>query len=370
MRSRSLITLALATIVAVVAAAASVYVRQSQARLPEMSGLLFPGLVDQVNDVATLQIVSPEGTYTIARKSGEDWAMKEKYGYPVRFETVKQAVVGVASLKPLEAKTAKPDRFHKIRVNDPTKDAKAPGLGTLVRLVDDKGGEIAAVVIGKTRSVKTTDREGWYYVREAGEAQTWLASGRVEAHENFDRWLDSEMVTVARDRMRAASTIQADGATVNISRPSPEQTDFNLDEIPEDAKLIHETIPNSLGSALGFVTFEDVKPASELDFANVGKAIFRTFDGLVVTVDVIPDGEKAWIRYSAAFDEDGIRLEQVPETRKKRMKNAEAVKQEVERINTRFGSWTYRVAKFKADDLTMQISDMVHFPKPEDSDDK
>ncbi len=366
MRSKSFLALFLAAVLAVAAAAASVYQRQTSHALPATPATLFPGLQGQINEVRKIDVVLPEGTFTIEKREGDAWAMVEKGGYPVLYETVKQAVVGLAGMRPLEAKTARPELYPKIKVVDPREEADMLAKGTLIRLTGEEGKEIAALVVGKTRSIQTSGRVGWYYVRKPAEARSWLVSARLEVFDKANAWLDGETVRIDRKRVRAAGNRQADGALVEVSRPSPDEIDFKVDNVPEGSEMIHETVANSLGSALGFLSFEDVKPATELDFEAAVVARFTTFDGLVVSVEVIEVAGKQWARFQARFDAGEARLDAVPEKHREKMKSAEEVEKEAAWINQRFAAWAYNLPKYKADDFTTKMEKLVVVKKPKD----
>lgn len=367
MRAKAVAILGICTILAVLAAGWSVYWRATSHALPAAPDSLFPVLSERVNEVAEIEVATPEGSFTVAKGEDGTWSMPEKGGYPVTYETVKQVVVGLANLRPLEAKTARPERHGKIKLIDP-REAEAEGdKGVLVRLVDGNDQELAALIVGKTRSVQTQDRDGWYYVRKPGEAQTWLAAARLEVWEKPVSWLDSATVRIDRKRIRAAANERPNGDRVEISRPDPEQTDFKVDNLPEGEKMIHDTVANGFGSALGFLNFEDVAKADAIDFSDSIVATFRTFDGLVLTVEVVEREDKHWAHFSAAFDAEEIRLDVVSEKDKEKMKSEEEVRAEAERINRRFGPWAYNIPQYKAVDLTPPMSRLAAPEKPDSS---
>lgn len=359
MRSKSLTILAILTVASVAAAVAAVYQRSSISRIAAPPEELFPGLIDRVNDVAAVSVVTPEGVFTVRKGDDDAWLMAEKSDYPVQFETIKQAVVGMASLRPLEAKTVKADKYPRLQVADPNPDDAGSGEGTLIRLEDAGGGEIAGLIVGKTKSVETSSRPGWYYVRKPGDEQSWLASGRIEVFENATGWLDATMIRIERTRIRAAETVQPDGTALQISRTDPRGRDFDVDNVPEGGKVSFETAPNALGSALTYVSFDDVRPAAEVDFENAGKAVFSTFDGLVVTTELADIDDVTWVRFSAAFDEEAVALDGLSEDDAKEMKSADDVKAEAEQINMRYGVWAYRLPDYKIKDLRTALSDVV-----------
>jgi len=364
MRSKGISILAVCTVLAVALAAWSVYWRATSHALPPAPATLFANLMAQVNDVAKVAVASAEGSFTVVKGEDGTWSMAEKSGYPVTYETVKQAVVGLANLRPLEPKTAQPERHGKIKLRDPREDGEAGQKGVLLRLANRNNEEIAALIVGKTRSIQTKDRDGWYYVRRPAEAQAWLAAARLEVWEKPTSWLDGETVRIDRKRIRAAANRRPNGEAVEISRPTPEQTDFKVDNLPEGEKMIHETVANGLGSALGYMSFEDVDRADAIDFSDSVVATFRTFDGLVVTVKVIEREDKHWAHFSATFDPAEVSLDAVSEDDRKKMKSEDEVRAEAERINRRFAPWAYDVPQYKAVDLTVPMSRLAAPEKP------
>lgn len=368
MRSKSFLILTAVTVLAAVAAAGSVYWRATSHALPPTPTALFPDLLERVNEVARVDVATASGSFSIRKGEGERWGMVEKDDYPVRYETVKQAVVGVAGMRPIEAKTVNPERYGKIKVLDPREDAGTEfEKGVLLRFATADDREIAAVIVGKTRSLQTSSREGWFYVRKADEARSWLVAARLDAADKAKGWLDVDVPRLERHRIRAVANRRPDGATVEVSRTDPEQTDFKVDNIPEGKEMIHDTAANSFASALGYITFDDVKRAGSVDFSESVTADYHTFDGLVLSVEVANLGDKWWARFHAGFDPEGVRVDGLSEESKQKMKSADEVKAEVEAINKRFADWAYNIPRFKADDFTTDMGKLVADKKKPDS---
>lgn len=366
MRSKmGLPVLAVVTALAVALAAWVVLDRQASETLARPSAALFPGLVDRVNDVAKVEVVTPKETFTIVRHDGGKWTMPSKGDYPVNFETVKQAVVGMASLRPLEPRTADKANYGKLRVATPTPGDKGStdGEGNLLRLLDADGKPIAEIIVGKEKSVATTGREGWYYVRKPGAAQSWLASGRIEVFETGTAWLDPDTPTITRRRMHEVTAVNQKGEQVVVERKLPSTSDFKLMTVPEGRKPKHSAVGNALGSSLGFMSFEDAGKAADIDFAGGRQVIFRTFDGVTVTVDMVERGKNAWwARFTAKFDPADSMVDKLPEKERKGMLDPKAAAEEVAKLNKRFGMWAYRLPEYKAKDFSADL-DKVTVPK-------
>ena len=315
--------------------------------LPE---LLFPDLRPRVNDVVAVDVRGPGGAFTIAKGEDGGWTVPQKHGYPVRFETIRNAVVGVAGLAPLEAQTAKPSLHGKLGLGLPGEE----GEGVVVAFRDADGRRLAAVVVGRERFSGTETRPGRYFVRKEGDNRSWLAEGRLQASGRAARWLDSELPRLDRREVRAIRTEKADGEVIELARDNPDRLDFRMDgavtvsgadlargtlALPPGTRILRETAVSELVSALEYLTFEDVAPASDVDLAGGTLAEYTTFDGLIVGVRVRRVAGAYWARFHARFDPDEA---------------AREVRAGSEAINARFGGWAYRLPDHKGEDLVMR----------------
>lgn len=355
MKTKPFALLAVVTALFVAAAIWSTVERSRATASAAPPGSLFPKLITQINSITQVNVHTPKLAFTVLRGQGDDWGVKERDGYPVKFTTIKQAVVGIASMRLLEAKTAKPELHQRLFLKSP----KDGGRGTSIALADGKGIAIAAIVVGKTKVSPTQNEDGIHYVRRLDSAQSYLASGRIEAWETIDRWLDDAMPTIDRKRVRAAATIQPDGARIEVFRTDPDGRDFSVSDIPAGMKQMHDTVGNALGSALGFLTFQDVRRADKVDFEGANRAEFKTFDGVTLKVSVIKRKDSHWLRLSAAFDAADISLEGLTKEQKTAMKSVDDAKLEVANINQRFAPWAYELPEYKAKDFLTQASALL-----------
>ena len=367
MKTRSLIVLSAITAVAVVAAGAAVWQRKALTQVPGTPATLYPNLESRINDVAGIEVVIPGTKFSIVKSEDGSWNVPEKGGYPVEFATVKQAVVGMAQLKPLAPKTALPELHKKLNLVDP----RNKGKGTYIGLKDKAGGELAAIIVGKTKSIATDTRLGWHYVRRSGDDRAWLAAGRIEVWDNVTRWLDSTMPLIKRARVRAAITLKAAGEPLTVSREDPDKRDFVLENVPEGKKVEYDTAPNALGSALGFLSFDDVRPAASGEFDDAPRsARFETFDGLAITIRLRQHGESWWASFGFAYDEKIRRIDTMDEKFAKQAPKVDEVKKEAEKLNATFAKWAYKLPKYKADDFLTDLDKLTQDVEKKEDEDK
>ncbi len=359
MTFRSFVVLLVLTLIASGAAAAAVWQRQKSIEVPAAPSTLFDGLTSKINEVAALNIVTPSTAFTIKKDEDGKWSVPEKQGYPVDFETVKQAVVGMVNMRPVAAQTDRPEKYHKLNLDDPSKE----GSGKTITLLDKSGQQLASLVIGRTKSASTDTRLGWFFVRRADQQRSWLAEGRLDTWDNMVRWLDPSMPTVDRPRIHKVISRKDIQTSVTALRTEPDEANFKLESVPEGRKVKYDTAPNALGSAMGFLSFDDVKRKSEIkDWSQGHNTTYRTFDGLVVEIRLATADDKTndtWANFTFSTDFAGIKDLKIPENQRKRLKSEEEVRKEAETFQAKFGDWAYKLPEYKAKDFVTGMEQMT-----------
>ena len=295
---RSMLVLAAATAVAV----GGVLTLDREPDTVARSGeLVFPALLDQVNAVARVRVTGHEGTFTLAR-DGEVWVVEEKERHPVEPDKMHNLILGAAGMKRVEPKTANPDLYPKIRLEDPSgEDAES------ARFVfeDASGAELANWVLGDRRPSKSDPARSELYIRVGDDPQAWLVEGSVPGGRTIIDWLDRLVARIDRQRLRAVEVAHAAGAVVAVRKTLPTDADFTLDRVPEGREIDARYRINDIGRFLEDLRFEDVVPASTLDFSgSVDKRVqITTFDGLRIRLDTVMRDGEAFARLRAEVDE-------------------------------------------------------------------
>lgn len=347
---RLLLSLAL---LALVTTAAAIVVVMSDARrtAPRFSpALVFPALEAKFGDAAIITVASPEGTIEVRRAEGGDWVVPSASNYPAHMGSVRKMLLGLASLKAVEARTARRDWLE-------TLDLIAPGQGgkaTEIRVSDAKSKLIAGLLVGKLSPASGHAGEDAFYVRRVNEDQTYLAEGNLPLDVARSDWLDPAIVEVPRDRVFRVTLRSQEGPSFSISRASPEVQNFSLDAMPRGRSMVSETAANPIGAALSDFTLEDVRPQTELDLRKATRAVFETFDGLVITVNTAEVKGEHWVRVSAE-----AKAPPIPHTGPK----AHNVADEASVINSRVAPWAYKIADWKAALFSRSLASLLAEPE-------
>lgn len=340
MKTKGLIALLLTTAVAVVVAVLVSIGGSGAATDPLAGKAVLPDVEPKLGDIARMTLVHGDNKTTLVRQ-GKSWGVEEKGGYPADATKLRQALLGLAELRYVEAKTRKPEFYPRLEVEDPNKkDAKS----TLVTVSDDKGNLIGEIIAGKRRIDELGGGTDGVYVRKPGDAQSWLARGTLDLAGETTLWLDRKVVNIAANKVKEAVLTQPDGAKLDIVRDKPDGK-FALKGAPADTKLKSDTVLVEPATALEDLDLADVRPAGDLPFPaeGVAHAEVTTYDGLTIKAALFEKDGKTWARFEASGTGDA-------------QKQASA-------LNAKLGRWVYQLEPGKAKALTTKLADVVAPPK-------
>lgn len=339
----------------------------------DASGMkVFPDLMDGVNDVASVEVVSNEASFRVERDD-RAWGLSTKGGYPVDLGQVSQLILGLAELETIEAKTSDPTRYERLGVQDP---GDAGSISKLVTLRDAGGDTVASLIVGDVRSSSGLSS---LYVRRNGEAQSWLAKGTVAVPTDAGALLDKKILELQRDEVLATETVHPDGEAVLVSKDERADSTFVVRDIPEGRELRFESVGNGMGSALEYLNLEDVMPASdfEADDLEPVRTSYWTWDGLRIDVAVYEKNEKVYATLRARYDEDGAPVAKLGPAASGEDEGAEAgdesseaeaavvqsspeeVRARATELNDRLEPWVFEIATYAKNNFTKHMEDMV-----------
>jgi len=115
--------------------------------LPQAGTLMFPALLDRVNDVTEVEVTSGGKTYRLAREDS-GWVAPDRDGYPLDGDKVHQLLVGTAGLERIEPKTGNPELYVKLGLEDPTGE-DADSVRYVLKAGD--GNAVADIIVGRLR---------------------------------------------------------------------------------------------------------------------------------------------------------------------------------------------------------------------------
>ncbi len=331
MNSRTLLSL---LVTLVVLGALAIAVSFSQRERPVAGELLLPELRAQINSIDRVT-VRTGGAKTVASLVRRDagWILAERHDYAADMGRIRKNLIALAEARILEEKTANPEFYERLGVED-VDGENAGGI----ELTLSAGEAKTVIIIGRPGAGNT----GQVYARRGGESASWLISGALDLPQETGQWLDRRLTEIDAKRLRTVTIRHPDGELLQLEKATAEAADFTVAGVPEGSELSYPTVGNAVGGALADLTLDNVEPAAGFTPGKVQPIVarFEAFDGLVVEVSTwkLPSGDRVAISASTT---------------------AGTAQAEAGEINTRLAGWVYTLPEFKGEQLTKRLTDLL-----------
>lgn len=371
MQSRKLVIFGVVTAVALAAAVVATHLRKPAPEAEKV--LLFPGLHARANDISEIRAQGHDRSVTLAR-TGAAWTIREADGYPALSERVRDSVLGVAQLRKLADKTSNAKMFKRLGVEDPGE----PGSNSvLLELKDDKGANLAALIVGRARRSTSPVESPALYVRLPGAANALLVEGRLDISTDLGKWFNRDLFDITPDRVRSLEIVHADGKDVRLSRAMP-GADLVLTDVPPGREAQSSVVLSRMGTVLETFFLEGARAAGNVTLPSEAPVMtVRTFDGIVATLVSARVDDRPMTRISFAFEEQPADAAAPaaksaapapdaadPGTAETPEPEPKDFKAEAEKYDAMVRDWVFQVPQFKFELLTRRVDDLVREPLP------
>ncbi len=369
MNAKNLSILAIITLAIVITA---ILLTQKET-IPTAAKKLFPDLENVINDVTEININTQDKSTTLLR-TGENWQwqIKEKHLYPASLDKVHKLLLGVVNLTVIEAKTSNPSRYAKIGVEYISEEGAKSVLLTLKKA----DGEIKVnLIIGNDRIAKSDPTRREIYVRKQGEKQSWLTLGQLSSENTPKDWLDQQIVNIDSNNIRQVSITHPEGDSLLLFKDSPEDENYQLADLPENAKVKLPYILDNIATTLSGLDLDDVTVATEVEFNDdaTTRAVFTTFDGLEITMTTTKKEGKHYAKFAAAFNQASVKALKkdekatAEEDAETQPVTDEEIKKQVDQLNANFKGWAYELSEYKVDYLAKKSEELISVEEPADA---
>jgi hypothetical protein len=363
---KTIVILGLVTLVVILAA---LFIQEPPTVIEGSGDLMFPDMGARVNDANEIKVSHQSATVTVVRRD-HSWVVLEKSNYPAAEDRVRQYLIGLAQLRRLEPKTRNPGRYVELGLDDiGEKNTKSAH----VSVTDSDGGKIADLIVGDRRPAKSDPSKSELFVRVQDDPQSWLVEGKLPNYYTTTDWLDKTILKLDRKRIREVKIIHEDGEEVAMRRQDKTANDFQLLNVPKQAKVKSTFSINSIANAFADLTLDDVLPQTEKKIATgTGlRAELTTFDGLRIIMETVKNDDDTYARFIANFDPLLIEQKTAHEAadansaksessgQPPQGKDAEAVKNEVERFNARWQGWSYKLPSYRFNSIAKRRDDLL-----------
>jgi hypothetical protein len=347
-RPASVIAIAAVAALSAVGAAWAVATRPAPpaAAAPGTAPALFPALAARANDVAEIRVRQGGDAATLVR-FGDRWVHAEKGGFPADMDRIRAVVAALAGIGLAEPRTDRPDRLARLSLEDPA----APGSRSrLVELRDSGGTTLARLVVGRDAAAPVSPGRAAAYVRRPEETRAWLADRAVPLPDAPIGWVDRRLADFAGETVRAVSLRDPDGREIGLARTSPRGSFLWAQPgLPAPRPAVAQR----LSVLLADLSFDDVRPAGEVDFSAPRVVDVHTFDGLRVRFEAAPADGAVWVRMSAALSP--VRSGAVP---------AAAVGAVAAALGQRADGWAFRLADWRTEAIAAELGALAGAEPP------
>ncbi|MBR1778178.1 MAG: DUF4340 domain-containing protein [Alphaproteobacteria bacterium] len=287
---------------------------------------LLPGLIEKINEADVVSIEHAGQTLTFLRDNNGDWTLMEANGYPADKERIRNALIGLAHLEKIEPKTALPEFYPDLQVEDTSETSKS----YLVTLLNAEGKQLSSLLVGKNISGITWNGQG-YFVRFPDDAQSWLVRGNVDVTGTKNSWLSTRILPLAKGRTGSITLIDGTRTREIVYK----RTDPALPLLPvflsDRYFLTSQSFIEKMEKALTSFDFEEAvnRPANLSEEIPFSSALIETVDGLHIYVFLYLIDSTPYAAVSFAPADNA----------------SESVQQEAIDLEALHGKWLYRISK-------------------------
>ncbi|MEZ5463758.1 MAG: DUF4340 domain-containing protein [Lysobacteraceae bacterium] len=297
--------LSILAILAVLAVVVAFWLKSSRQPAEELSasGLLLPTLSNRINQVDQLTISAAGERVATLQNSDDGWVMPERDAYPVAVAELRSLLLVLGDARRVEAKTANPDRYTKLGVDDPLADASATGVRIDIRAGDESMG----LIVGGNRPGGNGT-----YVRLVDDPQSWLTDRNIAIEKRPARWLQRQLTDIAASRIQSVTVehpADADAKADTVMIEADGQSGFTLANLPKGREAADDYSIEALAGFLADLRFDELaaNESGSLPETGVGTAAFRSSDGLIISLRHWTEGEqpaRVWASFDVDFDEE------------------------------------------------------------------
>ena len=342
MKPKHLFVLAAAAVATVGAAVIVTTAENPPSQQAEIGQRLLPEIGARADDVHAIVMTHRDGQVRIVR-DGDRWLVPDRRDYPAAPEKVRRLLIDLGELRAFEAKSKSPSLYPSMEVED-VETANAKSIR--VALLDSSGATIVGVIVGKERLARGGGTGDGVFIRRVGDAQAWLAQGRVAIERDATAWLDRKLVDVARKRVREVR-FQNGKDTLVVARAKADDKDFAIADVPAGRKPKSSVEVNAVSGAFEGLELDDVHPEAGISFPSNGPVTqIVTFDGLRVLAAFAEHEGATWVKFRASVES----TEPPP---------ADAIRDEATAINARVENWVYKLPSWKVETLRRKMDDLL-----------
>lgn len=215
------------------------------------SALILPELAANASSIDRIKIESSGNQVVVeSHKADGQWLIDNLGNYTADVEPLSKLINNLKDARKVEAKTAKPERFHHLGLRDITDGESKAVLVTL-----SGGGKEYKLLIGDNAK-----QGSGQYVRLADDNQTWLVDKGFNKPDTAEDWVNTKLFDF---ELKDIQSVALGGKfDYQLTKENKEQQNFTLSPMPEQHKLKYDSIVDSVPRAVSNLRFESLQASS------------------------------------------------------------------------------------------------------------
>lgn len=319
-----------------------------------------PELATRLAQVNKVRLRSGASVVTLVRE-GEHWGIEERDGFPADFRQLQTLLDALASARLIERKTSQPEYLGRL------------GLVDIERLDTDAvqvevwaGGDepIVRVLIGNSGGAR-----GGRFVRAANEQQAWLIDTAPQPLAEPADWIERRLLGVAFTRVatveRELGGQQEFLATRNTSG---DDASLNAQSLPAGKAPRYISVFDAAARSILTMEPEDVRKATEGDYADAVLTRITCFDGLQIEARAHKAADGNWMTLAVRVDATRVPPDAPEDSAAKPAteptQSPLAVREEAARLAQRIDGWAFKVSDYVAGEATKPLADYIQDERP------
>ncbi len=287
---------------------------------------LLPELMEKINTVEVISIEHGGQTLTFVHNADGDWTLMEENGYPADKDRIRNLLIGLAHLEKIEPKTALPEFYTDLHVEDNTAEKSQ---SYLVTLLNADGEQITSLLIGKKISGITWDGQG-YFVRFPNNARSWLVRGNVDATGDKLSWLPVRILPLVKGRTASVTLVDGTKTREIVYKRSDPDMPMQVFFMSDSHFMISRNFIDTMEKALTSFDFSGAikRPADLENDPPFTSVMIETIDGLNIFMFLYLIDSQPYAAVSFDFSDTA----------------QEPVQKEAIDLNKQHGRWLYEIS--------------------------
>lgn len=327
----------------------------SSHQFEQTNTVFFPHFEKELENVTKVELKKNSDSFSVV-KQDKGWVIPSKDNYPVDIEVVRAHLIALATMKKLEPKTSKAERYTRLAVQDinmkQTEEDKKQGYiqPTLVTVDTKEKQAFTQVIIGDYRYVDAYKTN--HYVRLVDNKQSWLVQTTQKIQTSWRDWVNRKIDPILADDVQSFEVIEGKKSKLKITKEKKEDKDFKVSGKKKNQKIKSQFEINSIAQIASDLEFDDV--VSEQTFKTkekvkqVSQSIFKSFSGFSVEYSLFKqEGKKNyWLKVVAKATKSDQDVDQ-------------QVLKKVNELNQKYGSWVFLISEWAGKRLSKEKKDIL-----------